>query len=179
LSLSWQTRCLLKKAIGDDVSINLVPESEEETYGMASASIRKSLNLVDDELPSREYAKYLAETVLFHLGDIYHLFEKESFMSKVTQFYDSGRHKQPLKGLWPTQLLLVIALGKACLQRGASSLGPPGAAEFLRAVRLQTDVLDLWSDTILHMEILCLTSLYLLFSDMRETAYTFVRVPLP
>jgi proline utilization trans-activator len=173
-SFSWQVRCFLKNAIGDDIPIDLIPKSEEETYEMASASIRDSLPLVQDEMPSREYAKYLSETVLFHLGDTYHVFEKESFMEMLNAFYD---HDQPLKHLWHMQLLLVIAFGKLFLRRGASSLGPPGAADFLRALRLQPDVLDLWSDPVLRMEILCLITLYLNTADMRPTAYTFVNHP--
>jgi proline utilization trans-activator len=143
---------------------------------MASASVRESLPLAQDEMPSREYAKYLAETVLFHLGDIYHVFDKESFMEMLNAFYD---HNQPLKHLWHMQLLLVIAFGKLFLRRGASSLGPPGAADFLRALRLQPDVLDLWDDPILRIEVLCLITLYLNTADMRPTAYTFVSIPSP
>ncbi len=143
---------------------------------MASASVRASLPLARDEMPSREYAKYLSETVLFHLGDIYHVFDKESFMEMLDAFYN---HDQPLKDLWHVQLLLVIAFGKLFLRRGASSLGPPGATDFLRALRLQSDVLDLWDDPILRVEILCLISLYLNTADMRPTAYTFVRILSP
>ncbi|KAH8900601.1 hypothetical protein GQ53DRAFT_129539 [Thozetella sp. PMI_491] len=168
---SWQIRCFLKNIIGDDIPINLVPNSEEDTYTMASGSVRESLPLAADEMPSREYAKYLSETVLFHLGDIYHVFDKERFMEMLDAFYDRN---QPLRNLSHVQLLLVIAFGKLFLRRGASSLGPPGAADFLRALRLQPDVLDLWDDPILRMEVLCLISLYLNTADMRPTAYTFI-----
>jgi proline utilization trans-activator len=172
-SFSWQIRCFLKNAIGNEIPINLIPNSEEDTYKMASASVRESLLLARDEMPSREYARYLAETVLFHLGDIYHVFDKESFMEMLDAFYD---HDQPLKDLRHIQLLLVIAFGKLFLRRGASPLGPPGAADFLRALRLQSDILDLWDDPILRVEILCLISLYLNTADMRPTAYTFVSI---
>ena len=173
-SFSWQIRCFLKNAVGNDVPINLVPNSEEETYTMGSASIRDSPPLVDDEIPSREYAEYLANTTLFHLGATYHVFEKKSFMVKLNQFYDEGFWEKPLKDLWHMQLLLVIAFGKLFLRRGASSLGPPGATDFLRALRLQPDVLNLWDDPILRMETLCLISLYLLTADIRGTSYAFV-----
>jgi proline utilization trans-activator len=179
LSFSWRIRCILKRAVGDYVHINLIPKSEEETYKMASASIRDSLPLLDNELPSREYATYLSETTSFHLGEIYHVFEKDSFMLKLHQFYDEGwdNIRKPLKDLWHVQLLLVIAFGKLFLRRGASSLGPPGASDFLRALRLQPDVLDIWDDAVLRVEILCLISLYLLTADMRATAYVVVCIP--
>ena len=143
---------------------------------MASASTRDSLPPMEHEMPSREYAKYLSETVLFHLGDVYHVFDKESFMEMLNTYYDRN---QPLKDLWHVQLLLVIAFGKLFLRRGASSLGPPGAADFIRALRLQPDVLDLWDDSVLRAEILCLISLYLNTADMRPTAYTFVSMVSP
>lgn len=174
-SFSWQIRCFLNNVVGQDVPINLVPASEEETYTMASTLIRGSLPIVD-EIPSREYAKYLSETTLFHLGSTYHVFEREGFMSKLDRFYNESWCDKPLKELWHMQLLLVIAFGKLFLRRGASSLGPPGAPDFLRALKLQPDVLDLWDDPILRIEILCLISLYLLTADIRGTAYTFVCV---
>lgn len=176
LSFSWQIRYFLQKTIGDDVPINLVPDSEEETYSMASSSVRASLPLTNDELPSREYAKYLAETTLFHLGETHHIFEKKGFMLKMNEFYDNDFCNQPLNTLWHVQLLLVIAFGKLFLRRGASSLGPPGATDFLRALKLQTDILNIWEDPILRIEVLCLMSLYLQTADMRGTAYAFVSV---
>lgn len=179
LSFTWQIRLLLKKVMGDDVPINLVPNSEEETYKMASATIRSSpfpLAGTDTDMPSRSYTKYLSETALFHLGDIFHVFDRESFMAKIDQFYDDGSSDRPLSTLWHVQLLLVIAFGKLFLRRGASPLGPPGATDFLRALTLQTDILDLWGDPILRIETLCLTTLYLMSCDMRATAYYFVRI---
>lgn len=160
--------------LGDSVSIDLVPRSEEDTYQMGSVAVRNSLSQIEEALPSREYAKYLAETTLFHLGEIYHVFVKDSFMVNLDQFYDDGSISKPLSSAWHVQLLLVIAFGKLFLQRGTSPLGPPGAREFLRALRLQEDVLDFWDDPSLRIEILCLISLYLLTADMRPTAYTMV-----
>ncbi|CAK7216733.1 hypothetical protein SCUCBS95973_002906 [Sporothrix curviconia] len=118
--------------------------------------------------------KVLSETVLFHLGDIFHVFDRASFMAKIEQFYDDGSSERPLSTLWHVQLLLVIAFGKLFLRRGASPLGPPGATDFLRALTLQSDILDLWGDPILRIETLCLMTLYLMSCDMRATAYYFI-----
>lgn len=95
-------------------------------------------------------------------------------MLKLNQFYHDGSNCKPLTSLWHVQLLLVIAFGKLFLRRGASSLGPPGARDFLRALRLQADMLDIWDDSILRLEVLCLISLYLHAADMRPTAYLIV-----
>lgn len=165
----------MKKITGDDF-INLVPASEEDNYDIASASVRASLPADNYTLPTREYAKYLAETTLFHLGPIYHVFEPQEFMQKLDQFYNDRSENRRLDGLWHMQLLLVIAFGKMFLRRGASALGPPGANEVLQALRIKTDPLDLWDDPILRVEVLCLVSLYLLMADMRVTAYTYVRI---
>lgn len=177
LSFTWKIRYLFKKVLGDDVAINLVPLSEEETYRLASGTIRSSifpLESTDTDMPSRSYTKYLAETVLYHLGDIFHIFDRDTFMAKIDDFYDDGSSDQPLSTLWHVQLLLVIAFGKLFLRRGASALGPPGAVDFLRALSLQNDVLDLWADPSLKIETLCLVTLYLMCCDMRATAYNFV-----
>jgi proline utilization trans-activator len=172
LSFSSQIRGFLQRHLGDLVSINLVPASEEETYTMASATVRASLPMhSQNDIPSRDYARYLTETVIFHLGSLYHIFDKELFLSRLETFYEKS---QPLTDLWHTQFLLVIAFGKLFLQRGASTLGPPGAGDFLSALRLQTDFLDMWEDTVLHVEVLCLMSLYLWIADMRATAYVVV-----
>jgi proline utilization trans-activator len=172
LSFSSQIRGFLQRHLGDLVTINLVPASEEETYTMASASVRASLPPhSQNDLPRRDYAKYLMETAIFHLGSLYHVFDKELFLARFDAFYEKS---QPLTGLWHAQFLLVIAFGKLFLQRGASTLGPPGAGDFLAALRLQTDLLDIWKDTVLHVEVLCLMSIYLWIADMRATAYVVV-----
>lgn len=165
--------------MGDDVPINLVPSSEEQTYKMAAAPVRSSLFPLagtDTDMPSRSYTKYLAETALYHLGDIFHVFDRDEFMAKIDGFFDDGSCDRPMSTLWHVQLLLVIAFGKLFLRRGASALGPPGATDFLRALTLQNDILDLWADPILRVETLCLTTLYLMSCDMRATAYCMVGV---
>lgn len=86
----------------------------------------------------------------------------------------SGNQSSEGKDLWHVQFLLVVAFGKLFLRRGASTLGPPGAVEFLQAIKLKPDVLELWEDPVLSIEILCLISLYLFTVDMRSSAYTFV-----
>lgn len=180
LSFTWQIRFLLKKVMGDDVPINLVPSSEEQTYKMAAATVRSSLFPLagtDTDMPSRSYPKYLAETALYHLGDIFHVFDRDEFMAKIDAFFDDGSCNRPLSTLWHVQLLqplLAIAFGKLFLRRGASALGPPGATDFLRALTLQNDILYLWADPILKIETLCLTTLYLMSCDMRATAYCMV-----
>lgn len=141
---------------------------------MGSASVRNLLALDADQLPTREYAEYLTNTTLFHLGPVYHVFDKETFMAKLDEFYAKNSPNKRLTDLWHVQFLLVIAFGKLFLRRGASSLGPPGAEDVIRALRLKSDLRDVWEEPVLCVEIVCLMSLYLLTADIRGTAYVFV-----
>jgi hypothetical protein len=158
--------------------INLVPRSEEQTYIMASPTVRAALsseNAAGDDLPSREYAKYLAETTLFHLGQLYHIFDRNSFMASLDTFYDNDCRMTPENKLWFIQLLLTIAFGKLFLRKPLSALGPPGASDFLSALKMQSDMLDYWDDPLTWVENLLLISIYLNTADMRASAYSFVR----
>lgn len=176
-SFSWQVRKFLEAATGSDAFIDLIPSSEEDTYSMASATTRDSLSSLDAAFPSRDYAEYLTNTTLFHLEPMYHLFVKASFMQNLEECYDALElGKKPPTSLWMVQFFLVVAFGKVFLRRGASSLGPPGAIDFLHAMKLRSGMLDLWEEPSLGIEILCLVSLYLLTADIRSAAYTFVRI---
>ena len=136
--------------------------------------MRNSLLLDPNDLPTREYAEFLTNTTIFHLGSTYHLFQKESFMHNLDEFYTTNPTTDGLIDMWHVQFLLVVAFGKLFLRRGASSLGPPGAKDVVRALRLKPDVSDSWQEPVLYVEVLCLLSLYLLTADIRETAYVFV-----
>lgn len=140
---------------------------------MASASVRAALQ-VENTIPSKEYTQYLTDTTLYHLGPLYHVVDEHSFKQQVDHFYAEGQDAQTLTSLWHVQFLLVIAFGKLFLRRGGSCLGPPGANDFLRSLKLQSDVLDICNQPILRIEVLCLISLYLWISDMKTTAYVFV-----
>ncbi|EXJ81572.1 hypothetical protein A1O1_07636 [Capronia coronata CBS 617.96] len=173
-AFSWQIRSFLRQTVGDEVVINLIPSSEEATYAMGSASVRNSLSLNANDIPTRDYAEFLTNTTLFHLGPTYHLFEKESFMHKLDTFYKNGSTAEALVDLWHVQFLVVIAFGKLFLRRGASSLGPPGASDVIRALQLLPGILDSWEDPVLYVEVLCLLSLYLLTADIRGSAYVMI-----
>ncbi|KAH8811331.1 fungal-specific transcription factor domain-containing protein [Xylogone sp. PMI_703] len=173
-SFSWQIRRLLKEKIASPDTVDLIPSSEEDTYSMASASIRDSLSSTPLDFPSRDYAEYLTNTTAFHLEPVYHIFVKHSFMQKLDQFYEEQSFVDPPKSLWLVQFFLVVAFGKLFLRRGASALGPPGAKDFLQAMRLKSDLLDFCDDPVLGIEVLCLISLYLFTADIRSAAYTFI-----
>ena len=45
-----------------------------------------------------------------------------------------GHSLQTTIGVWRVKLLLIIALGKLFLEKGATAYGPPGMQEFLQGV---------------------------------------------
>lgn len=129
------------------------------------------------DIPSLDYALYLTNTVKFHLGQTYHLFNEDDFMSGLHDFYRNGTKQEPTTDtrLWYIQFLLVMAFGKALLVPGAPGQSPPGSGLVSRALELLPDNQGLYQDPILSMEILCCLALYLQSVDHRNSAFTYVR----
>jgi proline utilization trans-activator len=142
---------------------------------MASVPFHKSGPSNDEDIPPFEYAEYLTRTVILHVGSVYHLFNETKFQERMAQSYVDGFVQDQADDLWLAQFLLVMALGKLILGRGASALGPPGATEFLRAMKKVPDISFFSHDNpVAQVETICLASLYLLSADMRTTAYALV-----
>ncbi|KAJ0124599.1 hypothetical protein J7T55_005938 [Diaporthe amygdali] len=128
------------------------------------------------DIPSLDHALYLTNTVKFHLGQTYHLFDENDFMSGLHDFYRNGTKQEPTTDtrLWYIQFLLVMAFGKALLVPGAPGQSPPGSGLFSRALELLPDNQGLYQDPILSMEILCCLALYLQSVDHRNSAFTYI-----
>lgn len=154
--------------------MNLTPNSEEDTYKIASTTCRSQLSVDAEAYPSSEYAEHLVNTALFHVGSTYHLFDIASFKQKLSEFYTASDNDREIPRLWNVQLLLVIALGKMFLGKGSSEFGPPGATDFLRSLKMKRDILEYHEDPLLSIEIHCLRALYLFSADMRDAAYATV-----
>ena len=127
------------------------------------------------ELPSFDHALYLMNTVKFHIGQLYHLFDEATFTDGLHAFYHGRVPEVSHSSLWYVQYLLVIAFGKLFLVQRAPEAHPPGAIFFARAMRLLPDIKDLYEDIFLSLEILCGISFYLQCIDHRNTAYIYVR----
>ena len=176
-AFSWRVRKLLLESLGEN-SAEMIPPAEGDGYAMGLGPLNNGSIKVTN-IPSRDYSEYLMTTVLFHLGSIYHLFDKEDFRNKLVVIYDN---KAAGEGI-PTQsepllsylrFLLVIAIGKLLLGRGATELGPPGAGDFLQVMARLPDLSTMYRYQVISIEILCLISLYLQAADMRSVAYNFV-----
>jgi proline utilization trans-activator len=134
-----------------------------------------SIDLADlDGLPSLEYALYLTNTVKFHLGQLFHMFDEASFMPHLHEFYNNPVVKIKESRLWFIQYLLIIAFGKAFLVQDGPSKLPPGFTYFARAMNAMPGMVVLFEDPVLSVEILCSVSLYLQSADNRNSAYVYV-----
>jgi proline utilization trans-activator len=133
------------------------------------------------DLPSSEEARYLFNTVKFHVGQIYPLLDEKSFLAGMESFYhqkhsfDNANQPQ----LWYIQFFLVLAFGRAFLSRSKVLGEPPGWKYFTRAMSLMPDYGTLAKDVLVTIEVLALSALYLYSIDHRESAQVFVRSHLP
>lgn len=128
-------------------------------------------------LPSRTHAIYLVRSVQFHVGEVYHLFDEDSFMPGLHQYYDTTTDDQSLRhSLWYVQFLLIMAFGKAFVTTPSNKGGamPPGIEHFTQAMMLLPEVTQLWKDPFTAAEVFCCAALYLQCMDFRYAAYLTV-----
>lgn len=161
---------------GQTLVANALHGSEEHMHGPeAHETYPLVLQKLPDELPCDEFVEYMVQTTLFRLGPVYYLVDKVKFLARMQMFYkDTKRGVRNVTGLWFVQLLLFVALGKLFVGVAPSDIGPPGAPEFVRAMRLLPDITALHVDPVHSMEVLCLVALYLLSSDRSHAAYSTV-----
>jgi hypothetical protein len=77
-------------------------------------------------------------------------------------------------GLLLTKVLIVIALGKLFLGKGASNDGPPGMRDFLRSATTLPSNIALSYDPLMAAETLYLLAIYAQAADMHNAAYLYV-----
>ncbi|KAK7413857.1 hypothetical protein QQX98_007274 [Neonectria punicea] len=125
-------------------------------------------------LPSIDHATYLIESLKFHVGQLFHLFDEAEFMHRVHEFYlDPDRYAKGNR-IWYVQFLAVLALAKAVgtnPAKGSRTL--PGSEFFTRAMSLMPDSSYLFNDALTAIEALCIIALYLQSADMRNSAYIY------
>ncbi|KAG9769159.1 hypothetical protein KCU88_g6965, partial [Aureobasidium melanogenum] len=124
-------------------------------------------------LPSRDHSLYLINTVKFHLGHLFHLFDEETFMFNFHRFYQNPHGTVHGPGLWYIQYLLILAFGKAFVVHKTKQT-PPGAEFFAHAEKRLPEMTNLCRDPMNATEILCCIALYFQALDFRSSAYNFV-----
>ncbi|THX16393.1 hypothetical protein D6D17_02751 [Aureobasidium pullulans] len=130
-------------------------------------------------LPTADHAIYLINAVKFHCGQMFHLFDEETFMRCFAIFHDpTVIDKSSLMPLWFVHYLLILAFGKAFLARGTRGRRPPGAELFVQAMQLLPDTTFLCVRPVQTIEILCCACLYLQSLDYRSPAYILIRQAL-
>ncbi|KAL4896848.1 Zn(II)2Cys6 transcription factor [Aspergillus ambiguus] len=124
--------------------------------------------------PSLDYSIYLINSVKFHAGQLYHLFDEESFMEGLYAFHNNSKQETSVSQLWYIHYLLLIAFGKAFVVQIHHGSAPAGYSFFLKALQMLPDTTRLSRDPVIATEILCCIALYLQSLDFRSSAYGFI-----
>lgn len=174
---SRQVLNMIQGHLGQHESPEVPLNVDAQAFKLDWPSSRDITDPATVDLPSLDYALYLTNTVKFHLGQTYHLFDEERFMTGLYDFYKRGLKPEPTADarLWYIQFLLIMAFGKALLVPGNPEQTPPGSGLVTRALELLPDVHGLYQDAVLSVEILCCLALYLQSVDHRNSAYNYVR----
>ena len=155
------------------------PTSEKESYPIRWEACSAGELPDISGLPSLDHALYLSETVKFHLGQSYRLYNEDEFIHNVREFYYGDAAKMATEHrLWFIQFLLVLAFGTAFLHRSKRAKEPPGSKFFTRAMSLMPDHAPLWKGSLLAIEVLAMAGLYLYSIDQRESAHIYVRLTI-
>ncbi|KAH6895914.1 fungal-specific transcription factor domain-containing protein [Thelonectria olida] len=153
---------------------NIPINEESRAYDLNWASSPFDKPLSFDGLPSPDHAIYLIESLKFHVGQLFHLFDEKRFMQRLRDFYADPAQHVKRDRIWYVQFLAVLALGKAVATNPAKgSRTLPGSALFSRAMSLMPDSSYLFNDALTAIETLCVVALYLQSADMRNSAYIY------
>ncbi|KAF6798770.1 hypothetical protein CSOJ01_12659 [Colletotrichum sojae] len=180
LSSTWaysrQVLNLIQGHLGQHESPEVPLNVDAQAFKLDWPSCRDFAPRPATDIPSLDYALYLTNTVKFHLGQTYHLFDEDSFMEGLYEFYRNGPKMEATADarLWYIQFLLVMAFGKALLVPGTPDQSPPSSGLVTRALELLPDSHGLYQDPILSVEVLCCLALYLQSIDHRNSAYTYI-----
>lgn len=178
-SSNWSfSRRVLGGALQAVHNAPLTPENfalDGDVYSLDWDGLRPIHNDDKVALPTLNHAKYLVQSVQFHVGEIYHLFHEETFMPELIQFHGNATNDARKCKLWYVHYLLVMALGKACVSRRMGKGTPPGVDLFVQAMKIIPDISQLWTDPFTTAEIFCCAALYLQGADYRYGAYVTVR----
>ncbi|KAE8376622.1 hypothetical protein BDV26DRAFT_293960 [Aspergillus bertholletiae] len=124
--------------------------------------------------PPLDFSLYLINAVKFHAGQLFHLFDEETFMGGLYAFYENPEHQMAHSGMWYIHYLLILAFGKAFVVQRTQGNRPSGCEFFTKALQLLPDTTNLCRDPIVATEILCCIALYLQSLDCRNSAHNYI-----
>ena len=165
----------IKDHLGEPKSPGILTSFDASAYELEWGNCREPALSDTSDLPPADYAIYLTNTVIFHIGHFFYLFDEAGFIRELYEFYEKPSEKMRTSKMWYIQFLLVLAFGKAFLERPAKSSAPPGSKYFIQAMNLLPNTEAMYREPILAIETLCMVSLYLQSVDMRRSAYSYVR----
>ena len=146
---------------------------EGQTYDLGWDGRRGLAEFDETTLPTSDFALFLINAVKFHCCQIFHLLDEQDFMHNFSNYHDPLR-RGDCPDLWHIHYLLILALGKAFIVRVGQNRRPPGATEYVQAMKLLPDTMYLCNNPIQSLEILCCAAIYLQCLDMRASAYSLV-----
>lgn len=115
---------------------------------------------------SRQYSRISLGPKLSALEDF--------FINRLLGFYHGDATKIAAEDrLWFIQLLLIFSFGTAFRSGSRSSRGAPGSSFFVRAMSLKPDHASLWKHSVLAIETLALSGLYLYLIGERESGHIY------
>lgn len=126
-----------------------------------------------ENLPSRDYAMFLAYTVKYHLGSLYEIIDHEVFHQHLNDFYDNPPEVAQEHRYWFAQFLFVLAFGEA-FSKTESNEAVPGLSYASRALSLIPSLVPIDKSSLPAVEALCLAALYLQAVDLRLMAFQLV-----
>ncbi|KAL3492140.1 hypothetical protein BJX62DRAFT_250888 [Aspergillus germanicus] len=129
-------------------------------------------------LPTADFARYLINSVKFHCGQLFFLFEEDRFMTKFATFYQNPGAEARASPLWFCHYLLLLAFGKSFVVQSARSKTPPGAEHFVQAMQCMPDFSFYKGDPVESIQILCCAALYLQCIHSRAPAYRMIGTAL-
>lgn len=163
-------RSCLPESQRTDLHFTLDGDSYKVSWSKSGAQQRPDLS----NLPPFERASYLVNTVKFHLGGLFRLFDEKEFLQHMNEFYSNAAEKIRTHRLWYTQYLLIMAFGTGLLNVSTSPGVLAGSNYFCRAMSVLPELPALHEEPVMAIEVLSLTALYFYCLDMRQTAYSYV-----
>lgn len=144
------------------------------TYELGWDGRRSTSSFQHPALPTVDHALFLINSVKFHCGQLFHVFDNDTFMQQFGVFHEGPDGQNRCPEMWYIHYLIVLAIGKSLVGRARQVRKPSGAELFVHAMQLLPDQTFLWTDPIQSTEVLCSAALYLQCLDMRIVAYNIV-----
>lgn len=148
---------------------------EGSTYDLGWDGQRTSDQDDAPVLPTSDFAMYLINSVKFHCGQLYHLWDEETFMAYFSKFHSGAEADWSPPVLWYIHYLVILAFGKAFVVRKKTGSRPPGADLFVFAMKMLPHSMYLCAQPLDAIEVLSCAALYFQCLDYRTAAYNMVR----